>query len=90
MPGECGGVLPPFPEHGLDVVNRRAGDRGLAVVPRGPGTVLLAERLRLRVTDIQAEARDALRERLQDTDLDALSPREALDLLYELKREANS
>lgn len=31
---------------------------------------------------------DELRERLQSLDLDALSPREALDLLYELKRQA--
>ncbi len=31
---------------------------------------------------------DELRERLQALDLDALSPREALDLLYDLKRQA--
>ena len=31
---------------------------------------------------------DALRTRLDSLDIDALSPREALDLLYELKREA--
>lgn len=31
---------------------------------------------------------DALRDRLQGLDVDALSPREALDLLYELKRDA--
>jgi DNA mismatch repair protein MutS len=31
---------------------------------------------------------DALRERLRSMDLDALSPRAALELLYELKREA--
>ena len=30
---------------------------------------------------------DSLAKRLHDTDLDALSPREALDLLYDLKRE---
>jgi DNA mismatch repair protein MutS len=37
----------------------------------------------------QAEdLRDALRERLQGLDVDALAPREALDLLYELKRAA--
>ncbi|MCV0384555.1 MAG: DNA mismatch repair protein MutS [Erythrobacter sp.] len=36
----------------------------------------------------QEERRDALRERLHGLDIDALSPREALDLLYELKREA--
>ena len=34
------------------------------------------------------EVVDALRERLSTLDVDALSPREALDLLYELKREA--
>ncbi|MET1754055.1 DNA mismatch repair protein MutS [Novosphingobium sp. RD2P27] len=33
------------------------------------------------------EACDTLRERLKDVDVDALSPREALELLYELKRE---
>ena len=33
---------------------------------------------------------DSLRERLVDLDIDALSPREALDLLYELKREAGT
>ena len=33
---------------------------------------------------------DALRERLNGLDIDALTPRAALDLLYDLKREANS
>ena len=33
---------------------------------------------------------DAVRERLRELDVDALSPREALDLLYELKREAGT
>jgi DNA mismatch repair protein MutS len=33
---------------------------------------------------------DTLRERIKDVDVDALSPREALDLLYELKREAGT
>ncbi len=41
-----------------------------------------------------AEARqdsvDALRARLSSLDIDALSPREALDLLYELRREAEN
>ncbi|KPF92723.1 DNA mismatch repair protein MutS [Novosphingobium sp. AAP83] len=32
---------------------------------------------------------DALRERLNSLDIDALSPREALDLLYQLKAQAN-
>ncbi|MEO0061473.1 MAG: mismatch repair protein MutS [Pseudomonadota bacterium] len=36
----------------------------------------------------QEEQCDALRDRLQALDVDALSPREALDLLYQLKREA--
>ncbi len=34
--------------------------------------------------------RDTLREQLRDLDVDALSPREALELLYRLKREAGS
>ncbi|OJW68961.1 MAG: DNA mismatch repair protein MutS [Sphingomonadales bacterium 63-6] len=34
----------------------------------------------------EEETRDALRDRLDGLDIDALSPREALDLLYELKR----
>ena len=38
----------------------------------------------------QAEQVDALRERLAALDLDALSPREALDLLYELQRAAEN
>ena len=36
------------------------------------------------------EQLDSLRERLIDLDIDSLSPREALDLLYELKREAGT
>jgi DNA mismatch repair protein MutS len=35
-------------------------------------------------------AQDGLRDRLRELDIDALSPREALDLLYELKREAGA
>ncbi|WP_338468588.1 DNA mismatch repair protein MutS [Novosphingobium sp. ZN18A2] len=38
--------------------------------------------------DAAEEKVDALRARLEGLDIDALSPREALDLLYELKREA--
>ena len=38
--------------------------------------------------DQQEEAVDLLRERLSALDVDALTPREALDLLYELQREA--
>ena len=40
--------------------------------------------------EAQEEQCDTLRERLQALDVDALSPREALDLLYELKREAGT
>jgi DNA mismatch repair protein MutS len=39
--------------------------------------------------EAEDEQRDGLRERLQALDLDALTPREALDLLYQLKREAS-
>jgi len=35
----------------------------------------------------EEEACDTLREKLAALDIDALSPREALDMLYELKRE---
>ena len=38
--------------------------------------------------DAEEEQCDALRDKLNSTDVDALSPREALDILYELKREA--
>jgi DNA mismatch repair protein MutS len=38
----------------------------------------------------QAEAVDTLRNRLEALDIDALAPREALELLYELKREAQN
>ena len=40
--------------------------------------------------DAVEEKLDSLRDRLIDLDIDALSPREALDLLYELKREAKA
>mgnify|MGYP000489455110 CR=1 FL=1 len=36
------------------------------------------------------EAQDSLREQLETLDVDALSPREALDILYRLKREAGT
>jgi DNA mismatch repair protein MutS len=38
----------------------------------------------------EEEQCDALRERLRTLDLDALSPRDALELLYELRREASA
>jgi len=38
--------------------------------------------------DAEEAQLDTLRERLHATDIDSLSPREALELLYELKREA--
>ena len=40
--------------------------------------------------EAEAEKLDTIRERLNGLDVDALSPREALDLLYELKREAGA
>jgi DNA mismatch repair protein MutS len=36
----------------------------------------------------QVEESDEMRERLQTLDVDALTPKQALELLYELKREA--
>ncbi|WP_338446617.1 DNA mismatch repair protein MutS [Pelagerythrobacter marensis] len=39
---------------------------------------------------VEEERRDTLREQLQTLDIDALSPREALDTLYRLKHEAAS
>jgi DNA mismatch repair protein MutS len=38
--------------------------------------------------EAEAEQGDALREKLRALDVDALAPREALEILYELKREA--
>lgn len=40
--------------------------------------------------EAREETRDALRDRLAALDVDALSPREALDVLYELKRAAGT
>lgn len=40
--------------------------------------------------EARADLVDTLRERLKGLDVDALSPREALDLLYELKRDAGA
>jgi DNA mismatch repair protein MutS len=40
--------------------------------------------------EAQEEQCDALRDRLRGLDIDALSPREALDVLYELKTQAGS
>ncbi len=37
----------------------------------------------------EEEQCDELRERLQELDVDALTPKQALELLYELKRQAN-
>ena len=40
--------------------------------------------------EAEEEECDALRERLKALDLDALTPRDALELLYQLKREASA
>ena len=54
-PAERGGVLPALPEHGLDVVDRRAGDRSLEIVPGRRVAVLLCHGVqRLRVTAVVA------------------------------------
>ena len=39
--------------------------------------------------EAREDPRDELRERLETLDIDALSPRDALDLLYEFKRSAS-
>ena len=51
-PGERGRVLPALTEDRLDVVDRRALDRDLDVVPGRVLAVLLGERLRLRVATV--------------------------------------
>ena len=38
--------------------------------------------------EAEVEQRDAVRETLRALDLDALAPRDALEMLYQLKREA--
>jgi DNA mismatch repair protein MutS len=40
--------------------------------------------------EAQAEVVDTLREKLSTLDVDALTPRAALDLLYELKRDVKA
>jgi DNA mismatch repair protein MutS len=40
--------------------------------------------------EAEEEQCDTLRDRLKAVDVDALTPREALEVLYELKREAGS
>jgi DNA mismatch repair protein MutS len=40
--------------------------------------------------DAHEEQCDALRDKLRDMDIDALSPRDALEILYDLKREAGT
>ncbi|WP_103097374.1 DNA mismatch repair protein MutS, partial [Novosphingobium guangzhouense] len=40
--------------------------------------------------DVHEEERDTLRDKLRDMDIDALSPRDALEMLYDLKREAGT
>jgi len=40
--------------------------------------------------EAREEACDSLREKLRDMDVDALAPRDALEILYDLKREAGT
>ncbi|MFB0612933.1 DNA mismatch repair protein MutS [Aurantiacibacter poecillastricola] len=78
------GVPPPVVKRARSVLDKlekgRAETGGLAA---GLGE------LPLFAAALQAEEKegDTLREKLEGIDVDALSPREALDLLYELKRE---
>ncbi|RJY09717.1 DNA mismatch repair protein MutS [Aurantiacibacter aquimixticola] len=79
------GVPPPVVRRARSVLDRlekgRAETGGLAA---GLGELPLFA----AAAEAEGEQCDALRERLQALDIDALAPREALDLLYELKREA--
>jgi DNA mismatch repair protein MutS len=79
------GVPRPVLNRARDVLSRlekgRAETGGLAA---GLGELPLFA----AAAQAEEEHRDTMRERLQGLDIDALSPREALDLLYELKREA--
>ena len=82
------GVPEPVVARARSVLDRlektRAETGGLAA---GLGDLpLFAAALEMRAQDVP----DTLRDRLREIDVDALSPREALDLLYELKREANT
>jgi DNA mismatch repair protein MutS len=79
------GVPKPVLNRAKDVLGRlekgRAETGGLAA---GLGELPLFA----AAAQVAEEAGDTMRERLQGLDIDSLSPREALDLLYQLKREA--
>lgn len=79
------GVPPQVVARAKDILSRlekgRAETGGLAA---GLGDLPLFAASAAR----EEEECDILRERLRDLDIDALSPKEALDLLYEFKREA--
>ncbi|WP_170304650.1 DNA mismatch repair protein MutS [Croceicoccus estronivorus] len=81
------GVPPPVIARAKTVLDRlekgRAETGGLAA---GLGELPLFA----AAAEAEAEQNDALHQRLRDLDIDALSPREALDLLYDLKREAGT
>jgi DNA mismatch repair protein MutS len=81
------GIAPPVLARARAVLDKlekgRAQTGGLAA---GLGDLPLFAAARA----VEAEPEAGLRERLAGLDLDALSPREALELLYELKREAGT
>ncbi|MDD3800002.1 MAG: DNA mismatch repair protein MutS, partial [Novosphingobium sp.] len=81
------GVPPPVIARAKTVLDRlekgRAQTGGLAA---GLGELPLFA----AAAEAEAEHCDTLRETLEALDIDALSPREALDLLYELKKEAGA
>lgn len=81
------GVPPPVIARAKTVLDRlekgRAQTGGLAA---GLGELPLFA----AAVEAESEHCDTLRETLEALDIDALSPREALDLLYELKKEAGA
>ena len=75
----------------------RAGQGGARPAGKGPrgnrragGRAGRPAAVRRRARSAGGNSATALRERLDGLDIDALTPREALDLLYELKREAGT
>ena len=80
------GVPPPVLKRAKSVLDKlekgRAATGGLAA---GLGELPL---FAASVAAAEERQTDALRDRLEALDIDRLSPREALELLYELKRDA--
>ena len=77
---------------GLEPAGVRAADIDetplKAELPRVYAARMAREKALAAALDAAEEKVDRLREKLEGLDIDSLSPREALDLLYELKRDA--